>query len=147
MESTDVLSIKNKNGLVYTGCRNGNLYILDSGYKPKYTVNCGSPISDLMVHNKSVFTSLINGEIQEWDQRNFKIINTFKANNQVKTMPIQLHAGYLFAGSDDGFLYCWNTLNYRLVFKKKFDEPGSSSLLQWNENLLLVNGKTCGVWK
>ncbi|KAJ3321021.1 hypothetical protein HDV06_004680 [Boothiomyces sp. JEL0866] len=66
-KKTDILAIKSQNGLVYTGCRNGYLYILDSGYKPKYTINCNAPLSDLIVRSNSVYASMINGQIQEWD--------------------------------------------------------------------------------
>ncbi|KAJ3311694.1 hypothetical protein HDV04_003839 [Boothiomyces sp. JEL0838] len=147
-KKTDILAIKNQNGLVYTGCRNGSLYILDSGYKPKYTIECGSPISNLIVKQRTVYSSLINGEIQEWDMRNTKkMVNTFRANNQVKPMPIQLSDGYLYASSDDGYLNCWNTLNYRQIYKKKYSESGNNSFLQWRNNLFLVSGKTCQEWK
>jgi WD40 repeat protein len=111
-----VWSIEYKDGLLFSGGWDNNLFIYDLNTdKIFFQRKFESSISHLKINNNGLYISLINGKIKKLDLNNLKIEDVFSIDSTIWNFDI--FDGILAVGDENGFCYLIDLNQKKLINK------------------------------
>jgi serine/threonine protein kinase len=113
-----------KDGAIYVGCYDNNLYALNAGngsFLWKYPTEGGIVSRPALYEGNLIFGSE-DHRLHAILQHNGRINWTYYAQGPIRSSP-HIAEGYIFIGSDDGYLHVVNALSGRFAWKVDCGAP------------------------